>query len=170
MASSLTWVQFLLWKAKAEGMGWENKVPQVRFRQSLRVISNSDCPFSTVSTSGGDSGKWPSLNIKLDPCHLHLFFQICFYLEQVIWYISICIVTVPRSLCPLLEKHDMEWKIKTMRCIDFFYNKKGEAVKVLGDFRPKKRILPQKQDESAQEGKCGRNDSDEECGLTTWGV
>lgn len=61
------------------------------------------------------------------------------------------------------KDYEMHW---------FLLQKKrgGEAVKVLGGFRPKKRILPQKQDESAQEGKCGRNDSDDECGLTTWGV
>lgn len=112
--------QKIWFELQAERMGWENKVPQVRFRRSLSVISDSDCPLSTVSTSGGDSGKWPSLNTKLEPCHLHPFFQMRFYLEQVTWYMSICIVTVPRSLCPLLKKHDMEWKVKTLKCIDFF--------------------------------------------------
>lgn len=36
---------FELW---AEWMGWENKVPQVRFRQGLSVSRDSDCPLSTV--------------------------------------------------------------------------------------------------------------------------
>lgn len=97
----------------------------------------------TVTAPYLQSGKWPSLNTKLEPCHLFPFFQICFYLEQVIWYIRICIVTVPRSLCPLLKKHDMEWKVKTLRCIDFLKKKRGGGrSRSVRRFQAQKRILP----------------------------